>query len=146
MPTQTNIHFANFRKCEFGQITLYKSTGEQLLHGTRDAYEQLIQYIVENPENLDTVSEHQPLFNVMRSQFNVQPSLEGITTYSAAAVAELFPTLKLNLLPSLINAHLQEHFLREHPVLAIVDPIEDSRLNQQVMLLANSIATCPSLP
>ena len=85
----------------------------------------------------------------MRTQFNVQPSLEGIATYSAAAVAELFPTLKSNLLSSLINAHLHEHFLREHSVLAIVDPIEDSRVNlfrQQVMSLANSIATCPSSP
>lgn len=149
MPTQVNRHFANFRQCDFGQLTLYKSTGEQLLHGTRDAYEQLIQYIVENPEEFDAVSEHQPLFNVMRTLFNVEPSLEGIATYSATAVAEHFPTLKSKLLPSLINTHLHEHFLREHSVLAIVDPIEGSRLNlfrQQVMLLGNSIATCPSSP
>jgi hypothetical protein len=149
MPTRANRDFVNFRQCDFGQLTLYKSTGEQLLHGTRDAYEQLIQYIVENPEEFDAFSEYQPLFNVMRTQFNVEPFLEGIATYSTTAVAELFPALKSGLLPSLINAHLHEHFLREHAVLAIVDPIEGSRLNlfrQQVTLLANSIATCPSSP
>lgn len=149
MPTQANAHFLNFRKCEFGPLTVYKSTGEQLFHGTREAYEQVVQYIVDNPSKFDTNSETRPLLEIMPSQFNVQPSLEGLATYSAAAVSESFPTLKSNVLPSLINVHLHEHFLREHPVLAVIDPMEDSRLTlfrRQITSLANSIASCPSSP
>ena len=150
MPTQANRHFANFRQCDFGQLTTVQVYWRAIApRYTRRIRTTRFNISSENPEEFDTFSEYQPLFNVMRTHFNVQPSLEGIATYSAAAVAELFPSLKSDLLPSLINAHLHEHFLREHSVLAIVDPIEDSRLNlfrQQVMLLANSIATCPSSP
>jgi hypothetical protein len=149
MPTQGNVHFTNFRKCEFGQLTTYRSSGEELLHGTQEAYEQVTKYILENPSMLDTASENRPLFEIMPSQFNVLPSLQGFATYSAIAVSDSFPSLKPGLLPSLINAHLHEHFLREHPVFAIIDPIEDSRLNmlrRQITSVANSIATCPSSP
>lgn len=149
MPTQDNVQFASFFKCGFGRLTTYTSTGEQLLHGTRAAYEHVVQYIVDNPSKFDTTSETRSLFEIIHSQFNVQPWLEGLATYSAASVSESFPTLESTLLPSLINAHLHEHFLREHPVLAVIDPIRDSRLtlfHQKLTSLASSIATCPSSP
>jgi hypothetical protein len=149
MPTQQNLDFANFHKCEFGQLTMYRSTRDLVIHGARDAYEQFVQYMAENLAIVDETSESSLLFDVMRSQFNVEPSLEGFATYSETVVNHLFPGLKSNDLPSLINVHLHEHFLRQHPVLAIIDPIEDSRLTlfrEEVTSLANSIALCPSSP
>jgi hypothetical protein len=149
MPTQDNAQFASFLKCGFGRLTTYASTGEQLLHGTRAAYEHVVQYIIDNSSEFDTTSETRSLFEIIYSQFNVQASLVGLATYSPASVSESFPTLESTLLPSLINAHLHEHFLRQHPVLAVIDPIQDSRLTlfrQNFSSLANSIATCPSSP
>lgn len=149
MPTQANVHFAKFRRCEFGRLTSYKSTGEQLLHGNQEAYGQLIQFIADNSAKFNTVSEEHLISDIMHTRFNIEPTLEGVVTYSSPAVEELFPTLKPKLLSSLINAHLHEHFLRQHPVVAIVDPVEDSQLTvfrQQVALFANSIAQCPSSP
>jgi hypothetical protein len=149
MPNLENRYFANLQRCEFTQLTIYQPTGDHVVHGAREAFELFIQYIVDNPSRFDSMSTSRPLSEIARSQFNVEPSLDGFATYSEEIVADLFPGLKSSLLSPLINAHLHEHFIREHSVLAIIDPIPDTRLNlfrHQITSLANIIAQCPSSP
>src|SRR5271170_636079 len=149
MPNLENRYFANLQRCEFTQLTMYQPTDDHVVHGTREAFELLIQHIVDNPSRFDSMSTSRPLFEVAMSQFNIEPSLDGFATYYEEIVADLFPGLKSNLLSHLINAHLHEHFIREHSVLAIIDPILDSRLTlfrRQITSIANVIAQCPSSP
>src|SRR5277367_1078528 len=149
MPNLENRYFANLQRCEFTQLTMYQPTDDHVVHGTREAFELLIQHIVDNPSRFDSMSTSRPLFEVAMSQFNVELSLDGFATYTEEIVADLFPGLRSNLLSHLINAHLHEHFIREHSVLAIIDPIPDTRLTlfrHQLTSLANAIAQCPSSP
>jgi hypothetical protein len=147
MPAYDNLHFSSFQKCDFGHLTAYKSTGERIVHGTAQEYSKVVQQIVQDSSTLSTTPQADPITETMQSLFNVEPSLDGFATYSEAAVAKLFPNLKPSLLPSLINVHLHEHFLRLHPVLAVVDPMEKPQMNifrQRTTAVAESIAACPS--
>lgn len=149
MPLPGNLHFATFKKCNFGQLTTYESQIERVIHGSLQQFEQLVQYIIENPSTFGTLTVSRSVADILHGQFNVKSSLEGIASYSKASVVKLYPALKLDLLPLLINTHLREHFLRIHPVLAVIDPIEDSHLKlfrRRIIFLATSIAACPSSP
>jgi hypothetical protein len=149
MPTLGNLQFRHFRMCEFGKLTLYLSSGEQVLHGTRQEYEQVIVYVLNNPSEFDSASAGRPISQIAPPLFNVQETLEGIATYSESNVGRLFPSLRSTALPSLINVHLHEHFLREHPVLAVIDPTDGTHLNlfrQRATSFANLLAVCPPSP
>ena len=149
MPNLGNRYFATFQRCEFAQLTIYQPTDEHVVHGSRDAFELLIQYIVDNPSTFDSMGETRSLFEIARSQVKVEPSLNGFATYSEDVVGNLFPGLKSDLVSHLINAHLHEHFLREHPVVGIIDPIPDPHLTlfrNQITSLANTVSQCPLSP
>lgn len=147
MPAYDNLHFASFQKCDFGHLTAYKSTGEQVIHGTAQEFTRLVQQIVQDSSTFRTNPQTLQILEIMHSMFNIEPSLEGFATYSDAAIGKLFPNLTPSQLPSLINVHLHEQFLRTHPVLAIVDPVESPQLTlfrQRMTSVAESIAACPS--
>lgn len=149
MPTRNNVQFAILQNCKFGHLTAYKSTGEQVVHGTQQEYEKIIQHVATDSENFGAGSQDRPIFDVINSLFDVQPTLEGIATYSEVAVAKLYPSLKSELLPSLISAHLHEHFLRMYPVLTVIDPTEtqpSSLFRQRATAIAKAIAACPNSP
>ena len=149
MPSLGDIQFIDLQRCNFHQLTAYRSTGERVIHGSKEYFEDIVQRVAQDPKNSDETVEILSPFDSLRSSFNVRLSLEGIADYSHASVTQQFPTLKSSLLPDLINAHLHEHFLREHPALVVIDPIEDSRSNlfrQEMTSLANVIATCPLSP
>ena len=149
MPSLENKYFTNLQRCQFTRLTIYQPMDDLVVHGSREDFELLIQYVVDDSSWFDATSTTRPLTEIARSRFNVEPSLDGFATYSEETVAEIFPELKPNRLSLLINAHLHEHFIRQHRVLAIVDPITDTRLSlfrDQITALANSIARCPSTP
>jgi len=149
MPSPENRYFTNFQRCEFTQLTIYQPTDGNVVHGSRDAFELLIQYIADNPSRFETMGTARPLFEIARSQFNVEPFIDGFAIYTEEVIADLFPSLKPELVSDLINAHLHEHFIREHPVLGVVDPIADPHLSlfrHQVTSVANAIAQCPPSP
>jgi hypothetical protein len=149
MLSPEDSQFLLLQTSKLGELTTYATTGDQVIHGSRPEFQRVIQYITSDIENFNTGSSDRSVFDVDDSLFVVHPALERIATYSEAAVARLYPTLKSMQLPSLINAHLHEHFLRTHSVLAVLDPVETSRLtlfHQRAANLAKSIAACPVSP
>lgn len=148
MPSQGDIKFIEFQRCNFQELTAYQSTGERVVHGAQQYFEDIVRAAQDPSDSSEASGTRSPLES-MRSRFIVRQRLEGIASYSDADVAEQFPNLTPSLLSALINAHLHEHFLREHPIIAVIDPIEGSRSNlfrQEMTSLARLIATCPSSP
>ena len=149
MPSQGNMQFIELQRCNFQELTAYQSTGERVVHGARQYFEDIVQHAAQDPSDSTEASGTRSPLESMRSRFNIRQRLEGMASYSHTDVTEQFPDLKPNLLSALINAHLHEHFLREHPIIAVIDPIEGSRSNlfrQEMTSLAHLIATCPSSP
>jgi hypothetical protein len=119
------------------------------MHGDKAAFDTLLHAFVDDLSNFQLISSHTPMYEVFHSLFTVAPSLDCVAIYSKSTIAKHFPALKPRLLPSLINAHLHEHFLRLHTALAVMDPVHQSTpsfLNEQVIALADSVATCPPSP
>ena len=146
MPKKTNAQFAMLQKCEYGRLTVYETTSDDIIHGTVDQYRELLRAIVRNPSYLDQVSEDTPLSSIFPQSFDIKPQLEGIVSYSRSVVARYFPTMRPKDLTSLMNIHLHHHFLREHPTILVLDPIDDSHRNlfhEKSMSLAVSLAVCP---
>lgn len=142
MPLQHDSQFSNLRKCEFGPLTTYHNALEQVMHGSSQEYEKVVEALFK----LDRTDQASMASEEFSSLFQAEASLEGIATYSEEAVAKLFPTVTARTLPSLINTHLHEHFLRTHSILAVLDPIEnpqDDLLRRRTMSIAQMVASCP---
>src|SRR6202051_1231306 len=93
--------FLLLQTSKLGELTTYATTGDQVIHGSRPEFQRVIQYITSDIENFNTGSSDRSVFDVDDSLFVVHPALERIATYSEAAVARLYPTLKSMQLPSL---------------------------------------------
>jgi hypothetical protein len=149
MPKRNDAQFAMLQTCHYGRLTYYETAGDAIMHGTIEQYGELVRMIVRDPSYLDDVSEDSPLSSRFPQFFDVKPPLEGIVGYSRSVVTRYFPTIRPADLPSLINFHLHQHFLREHPIIIVLDPIDDSHrslFHEKSMSVARSLAACPTLP
>jgi hypothetical protein len=147
MPTDDDAEFLKLGKCNFHHLVTYRAPDMSVVHGSRDAFQDLLDHIIASPSFLDAISEGQPLLEIPAANFELRPFLRGLATYSQQTVADLYPTLNSQLLPSLINAHLHEHFLRKHPAVVVVDPIQDTQIgSRQLSVLANALSSCPDSP
>lgn len=148
MPAHDDVKFENLLQCSYSALTVYKSSGEHICHGEKAAYEKLIQTFVDSPSSFKTKSQTSLLYEIIPSVFKVEDVLQGVAIYSEVEVAEHFPTLKKSpLLPSLINTHLHEHFLKLHPILAVIDPTDSSDFfGNNPTALAARVAQCPTSP
>jgi hypothetical protein len=147
MPSDDDAEFLNLGECSFHHLVTYRTPDMSVVHGSRDAFQDLLDHIIASPSFLDAISEGQPLLEITAANFEVRPSLRGLATYHQPTVAELYPTLNPQLLPSLINAHLHEHFLRKHPTIVVLDPIQDTQIGlHQFSDLAKALGSCPDSP
>lgn len=145
MPLSHEYHFEELLQCNFGPLTAYQNTGENIIHGNSQDFEKVVQAL----SKLDEMDRDTSALDLLPSLFNIQASLDGLATYSEEVVKQLFPAVTSDILPSLINVHLHEHFLRTHSFLAVLDPIESSQhdlFRRRSMSIAEMIARCPSSP
>jgi hypothetical protein len=147
MPDDGDAEFPKLGECSFHHLVTYRIPDISVVHGSRDAFRDLLDHIIASPSFLDAISEGQPLLETTAANFELRPFLCGLATYSRATVADLYPTLNPQLLPSLINAHLHEHFLRKHSAIVVLDPIQDAQIGpRQLSVLANALSSCPDSP
>lgn len=145
MPLLHESRFEELLQCNFGALTVYKNTREHIIHGQSHDFEKVVQAL----SKLDEMDRETSALELLPSLFDIEASLDSLATYSEETVKQLFPTVTSDILPSLINIHLHEHFLRTHSVLAILDPIEGSQqdiFRRRSMSIAEIIARCPSSP
>src|ERR1700738_438952 len=151
MPSRDNSQFELLQSSKFTALTAYSMTGDRVVYGSRQEFQKVIDHVyTESAQfNTDSPAPDRQIFDTASSLFKVQPAFEGIALYSQLEVAKLYPTLSPSLLPTLINAHLHEHFIRTHSVLTVLDPVDNSRLDpfhQRASVMAKSIAACPVSP
>jgi len=147
MPQRNDAQFAMLQTCDYGRLTLYEAADDNIMHGTVDQYREFVRMLVDNPSYLDDMSADSPLSSRFPQFFNIRPPLEGIVSYSRSVMTRYFPTMRPKDLPSLINIHLHHHFLREHPIIIVLDPIDDnhrSLFHEKATVLARSLAACPT--
>jgi hypothetical protein len=146
MPEPDDSEFLTWGQCNFQNLIIYRIPETPVFHRSRDAFEDLVNRIATTPRPLDALSRSSRLIDIAATHFEIRPLLHSFATYSQTTVTELFPTLRPNLLPFLINAHLHEHFLRQHPVIVIVDPIQYPKVGPQLSHFADSLRLCPISP
>src|SRR5579862_460934 len=145
MPSPGDQVFENLRRCKYGALTIYKSSEDHICHGGKAAYEVLVQAIIDKPPPLQTSLPPPSPIDHFASLFTIAPALKSVAIYSDFEMSKLPMDLKSRSISSLINTHLHEHFLRTHPVLAVISP-PGPRLaifRNYPEALAQAVAQCP---
>lgn len=147
-PRGDNV-LSSLRRCDTTFVTRYEKWGHRLFSADKDSVDSLLKHITTKTLVNVTTTIEDASVGASEGLIRIEPIPPSFADYTAAIVKEHYPTIAPGDLPSLVNAHLHEHFLRTHNEgVTVIAPFPRDLLpvNNPVATFAQRLSSCPKNP